>query len=268
MYILAFFKRALRLRDETIVPAVCYATCNNAYLEAESVGLSPELCAVDSGFLQGYEYCQSCVSANSANGSESVQVYVDPKFAKFIDYCNAQEPIPVIFPANATSTVTTVNATAASLYTSQRSAFSYYASVYSAASLLGLLNATTIVLVTVTPSVSAFIGTITTQTSTPKETPTPESSSKAWIAGAVAGPVLLLLLSAGIWFFIRKKKLQSQQVTGLNTPEKAQLHSDSVVKPTYELEGEGEVQNISELPAREPVGNELDVRRGEGRDVG
>lgn len=54
----------------------------------------------------------------------------------------------------------------------------------------------------------------------------------------------------------------------MHQPEKAQLHADSVVKLTYELEGEGEVQSVSELPAREPVGNEMEARRGGGRDVG
>ena len=80
--------------------------------------------------------------------------------------------------------------------------------------------------------------------------------------------MLLLLLTVGIWVFRRKRKSQHQQGVVLHQPEKAQLHSDSVVKPRFELEGEGEVQNISELPAREPVGNEMDARRGLGRDVG
>ncbi|KAH7391539.1 hypothetical protein BKA64DRAFT_107921 [Cadophora sp. MPI-SDFR-AT-0126] len=95
-------------RDESIVPAVCYATCNNCYLEAQSVGLSPELCADGSAFRSSYEACQNCVAANSATPKDSLQVYVDPKFAIFIDFCETQAPIPVVEPSTSTSTATVV----------------------------------------------------------------------------------------------------------------------------------------------------------------
>ena len=41
----------------------------------------------------------------------------------------------------------------------------------------------------------------------PVQTTEPNSGSKAWIAGAVAGPVLgLALIGAGVWLFLRRKK--------------------------------------------------------------
>ncbi|KAH9214953.1 hypothetical protein DL95DRAFT_446140 [Leptodontidium sp. 2 PMI_412] len=274
MYLAALFRRVLRLRDDTVVPAVCYATCNNAYVEAEAGGLSPALCAPGSPFSLAYEACSSCVIANSDGSAVSTQVYVQPQFAPFVDFCAAQTPVP----ENATAPAP--NATEVAIFSSQLSVLSYIASVASAASSLGLLNATATatVIITVTPSVTSISGTGTiglagqvtsggpTQTPLPKETLTPKPASKTWIAGAIAGPILFFLLIDGIWFFVRRRR--RGLAPGPYVTEKAQLHADSVVKPTYELEGEGEVQRISELPAKEPVGNEMDVRRGGERDDG
>jgi len=54
-------------------------------------------------------------------------------------------------------------------------------------------------------SISQVTPTTTSASSTP--TPKPESESKAWIAGAVAGPILgLVLIGAGVWLFLRRKK--------------------------------------------------------------
>jgi len=43
--------------------------------------------------------------------------------------------------------------------------------------------------------------------------------------------------------------------------EKAQLHADSLAHPRYELEGEGCPESVSELPALEPTGSELEGRK-------
>lgn len=41
----------------------------------------------------------------------------------------------------------------------------------------------------------------------PAQTPSPEPSSKVWVAGAVVGPILgLALVGAGFWLFLRRKK--------------------------------------------------------------
>ncbi|KAG4441760.1 hypothetical protein IFR05_002751 [Cadophora sp. M221] len=98
-------------RDDTIVPAVCYATCNNCYIEAQSVGLSPELCATGSAFRSSYEACQQCVqSSDPTTATDPLKVYVEPKFAKFVDFCAAQAPIPVL-QSTSTATVIPVPAT-------------------------------------------------------------------------------------------------------------------------------------------------------------
>ncbi|KAL5323249.1 hypothetical protein ACEPPN_007783 [Leptodophora sp. 'Broadleaf-Isolate-01'] len=154
MYLAALFRRVLRLRDDTVVPAVCYATCNNAYIEAQSEGLSPALCAADSLFISAYEACSSCVNANS-DGSAVPKGYVQLQFAPFVDFCAAQTPVP----GNATAPAP--NATEVAIFSSQLSVLSYIASVASAASSLGLLNATATatVIITVTPSVTSSSGT-------------------------------------------------------------------------------------------------------------
>lgn len=56
-------------------------------------------------------------------------------------------------------------------------------------------------------STSSSSGTSSTTPVAPTQTPKPESGSKAWIAGAVVGPILgLVLIGAGVWLFLRRKK--------------------------------------------------------------
>lgn len=83
-------------RDETIAPAVCFATCNNCYTEAQSVGKSSALCASDSSFRSYYDACQSCADSNSATPRRSLSVYVEPKFAEFLNFCDSQVALPVL----------------------------------------------------------------------------------------------------------------------------------------------------------------------------
>ncbi|EKD15359.1 glycoprotein X [Drepanopeziza brunnea f. sp. 'multigermtubi' MB_m1] len=92
-------------RDASVAPAVCFAQCNNCYIEAQSVGKSPALCAADSAFRSYYEGCQSCVASNSATPEESLAVYVEPKFAEFTGYCDAQAPPIPVLDGSFTSTV-------------------------------------------------------------------------------------------------------------------------------------------------------------------
>lgn len=100
--------------------------------------------------------------------------------------------------------------------------------------------------------------------------PTPRPSSRAWIAGAVIGPVFVLFVAAAALFFYRRRnrKHVETMTTTVDTEKneddeqgKAQLHSDSVTVKRHELEGtvfpEAFPDLPWELPAREPVGSEL-----------
>jgi hypothetical protein len=109
----------LQKRDSSIVPAVCYATCNDCYIEAQRVGLSPNLCTPESPFQQDYDACQNCVAANENNVKISLQTSVDPEFAPFINFCNAapaseiqSTSITVVTPAAVTQSVVVATETA------------------------------------------------------------------------------------------------------------------------------------------------------------
>jgi len=104
----AVIKREILKRDNTIVPALCYAQCNNCMLEAQKVGKTPELCRSGSAFQSDYSSCNECVSANGDTTKTSLQTYVNPQFAQFIDFCNAKAPQSIVEPPSSTSTATVV----------------------------------------------------------------------------------------------------------------------------------------------------------------
>jgi hypothetical protein len=97
-------------KRETI-PAVCYAQCNNCYLEAQRVGKSPALCAPGSPFESDYASCQSCVAANGDLTKVSLQTYVVPEFEPFLSFCQAQPAIPEISSSAAGTTTSTKTVT-------------------------------------------------------------------------------------------------------------------------------------------------------------
>jgi hypothetical protein len=79
----------LQKRDSSVAPAVCYAVCNDCYIEAQNVGLSPALCTSDSPFLSDYGRCQACVANYENSDKSSLQTYAEPEFAPFVNFCNA-----------------------------------------------------------------------------------------------------------------------------------------------------------------------------------
>ncbi|KAK3345507.1 hypothetical protein B0H65DRAFT_208142 [Neurospora tetraspora] len=75
-------------------PALCYSSCNDAYLEARDVGKSPSLCSDNSHFMRSYKECYSCVVATAAEDPrEAVNAYLDPTFSQYISYCREQKNI-------------------------------------------------------------------------------------------------------------------------------------------------------------------------------
>jgi len=112
-YVADTFGSRLSKRDDTIVPAVCYDICNNAYLEAQSVGKTPALCDARSAFRNYYDGCQACIGANAADVKLVTKSYLDPKFEQFLSYCAsspAQSQVTTTAPQTqqtGTATVTT-----------------------------------------------------------------------------------------------------------------------------------------------------------------
>jgi hypothetical protein len=80
-------------RISSAVPAVCYAQCNNGYIEAQRLGKSAIICARDSAFQSGYQSCQTCVGANSNISKAALQNIIDPRFAPFVSFCDAQSEL-------------------------------------------------------------------------------------------------------------------------------------------------------------------------------
>ncbi|EOO03978.1 putative glycoprotein x protein [Phaeoacremonium minimum UCRPA7] len=76
-------------RDDTVVPAVCYDICNDAYLEAQQVGKTAALCADGSPFENYYQGCDSCITANEPQQKLTTKAYLQTKFSQFINYCES-----------------------------------------------------------------------------------------------------------------------------------------------------------------------------------
>ncbi|RDL33729.1 uncharacterized protein BP5553_08097 [Venustampulla echinocandica] len=95
----------LSKRDATVYPAVCYAQCNNCWIEAQRVGKQPALCESNSAFKLGYESCQECAVANGDDTKQSLQAYVAPQFAQFIDFCSARPAQSAVLPESTSTAV-------------------------------------------------------------------------------------------------------------------------------------------------------------------
>ncbi|KAK4194655.1 hypothetical protein QBC40DRAFT_29929 [Triangularia verruculosa] len=90
------------------IPAVCFAACDNAYLEAQRVGRQPELCEAGSAFRATYEDCRLCIASNQDKPRDTGLL---PQFQTYIDYCIelvSLPPLPPPPPPRSTSTSTTL----------------------------------------------------------------------------------------------------------------------------------------------------------------
>ncbi|KAE9373225.1 hypothetical protein N431DRAFT_226243 [Stipitochalara longipes BDJ] len=250
-----YIYRLLRIRQSSVVPAVCYAVCNNAYIEAQKAGKTPALCAAGSAFLADVGQCQDCIVAHGDSTNASLTTYVDPEFAPFLDFC-----------ANSTT-----NSSGSSLISSQLSVLSVAATIQAALSSKaseGSLSIVTQISTVVSVSILTVQEPSATSTSNPTASPnpTPHPSSKAWIAGAVIGPVLFAFaIVLALFFYRSRNRKRNEPITATDDAEKkddkAQLHGDSIATKYHELEGERSPELVWELPSLEPVGTELQGRK-------
>ncbi|KAJ8122150.1 hypothetical protein O1611_g9915 [Lasiodiplodia mahajangana] len=219
--------RWLQSREPT-VPALCYDTCNNANIEAQAVGKTPELCAADSGFWSYYNDCVDCVKAYSNNDTAATQDSLDPTFGQFIDYCDSMVP---------ETTVITIETTEDGHKTVWSFTKTY--TPLSRESIAAVTSATPIVSETSAPN--------------PVDTPTPESTqrSRAWIAGPVIGGVVgVVVILVAVWLLLRVKRKRRRGY---------EVHGDSAFKSELEvkaqpqeLDGQGPSQRPAELPSNAP----------------
>ena len=60
---------------------------DNAYLSAQSTGLTPALCTPTSLFTLALTSCNDCINANSPSPSAVIASFINPRFAPYINYC-------------------------------------------------------------------------------------------------------------------------------------------------------------------------------------
>ncbi|KAH9235185.1 hypothetical protein K456DRAFT_1611986 [Colletotrichum gloeosporioides 23] len=171
--------RAVR-RDDTIVPATCYSICNDAYVEAQSVGKSPVICEQNSTFQTTYLKCKECIEQSAEDVKATQQMYLAPKFQEFLDFCTG---------ASTTSTTPSITYPA-SMFITTTSLVEMDITQLSGKVLSGVLvpvtitelrqEATTMVATTSPAKVSPSI----LPSETVERKPT---KSSAWIAGPVIG---------------------------------------------------------------------------------
>ncbi|CAD6442632.1 611b8d25-f5c8-4bed-8773-4fce0a61bdd5 [Sclerotinia trifoliorum] len=260
-------------------PAVCYSTCNNAYIAALKIGKEPELCASGSEFKDDYSSCQICIEANSGNVKQDIAGYIEPQFGPFLDYCASQASSTTV-PSLVVNNTTTASSdqSSSSLPSSLQPFTSIFSSLTSSPSGSAYSTATAIN----TELIQLFNGSILTLTLTNLITlrgqPITTSSSIATdskfksspvhaqfhgiLFGSIFGGLSVIAFSFWIyWRFWRHQKLQRSKVGSTagdeNGHEKAQLHSECL-RPKEPQEIDGSPNGpVAELPAVEPVGAEL-----------
>ncbi|KAI0533291.1 hypothetical protein GGR58DRAFT_487238 [Xylaria digitata] len=237
MWSIASQQHIKRLQDSS---SVCYDVCNNANIEAQSLGKTSLICESDSVFLGLYTECLACLQEQP---SEEISSTVDPALAQYIDYC---ESIGIAVPKAITTTVvitldhrivTIPITTVLGPATDIPSPLSSNSTTPSTPNLTAS--------VTQRPSFSPTLPSSASYptTNTPSLNSSSHAQSQAWIAGvavgSIAGVILVVVLPGFLWYCHRRRQRHE-----LPDPfEKPQLHSDCI--PRQELEG----TQISELEA-------------------
>ncbi|RTE78070.1 hypothetical protein BHE90_007450 [Fusarium euwallaceae] len=263
----------VHLRRDT-TPAVCYDDCNNAY----KIGLSDgdktdRLCAENGSFMQVYNICIDCIKENSDSTKDTVNADVQNEFKQFLDKCKDSGSASTIAPNKNVIPTTSCAGCATTVLTDYTR---------------GVI---TVVLGTKTGAATASLSNFFTVTRTLKVTQTAHPGSGSGsdsnddssnanipiIVGSVIPSFVFLACAAffGVWWWKRRQKQPKEQklahVEGGSSekPEveyKAQLPSDCVPRPTYELEGSAPIAPGSfssdtafeaEMPANEVPAQEM-----------
>lgn len=115
-----------------VIPGQCYEACStlimitirlvlivcldNASIEAQRIGKSPEICSPDTPFWYYYQACSKCLEANSGGDGDSddtaepTETFLNDTFGPYIEYCGS---VPVQTPVQ-TSTQTSAQTSALS----------------------------------------------------------------------------------------------------------------------------------------------------------
>ncbi|CAP70650.1 uncharacterized protein PODANS_3_7150 [Podospora anserina S mat+] len=245
-----------------LLPAMCFSLCDSAYMEAQRLVKTAELCSKDAAFLSIFGNCTACIKDNSNDTkySEIEKGYIKPNFQPWLDYCEALPAIPISatsgptkmieFPADYFDTVTKTYWKQTLL--GPNSITSFLETVTQILPNLKSFNLTdpqettsTTFSNATTTSLSSSTSTSATATQSVSEleldqSGTPTTLNRSSLIGVIVGSVIggLLLLGA-IAFMIRRrrKKEPIPRTEDANDGKdevwgKAQLHGDSIpVKP-------------------------------------
>ncbi|KAL4782608.1 hypothetical protein BJX76DRAFT_287310 [Aspergillus varians] len=254
---------------------------DDASLLAQDTGLNPSLCATGSEFMQAYLTCVNCLedtlSTNETSGGRPAGNQIS-NLNQIIGYCGGEESgtdtggaldinsLLSSWSALA-STQSAIQATLSSL------GYNFSTTPTGTGTRTGTGVASTTLLGTATATATA---TATGGTDTGSDS---SNSNVKVIVPAVVVPVVVVLIAAVVaaWVFMRRRqRRQGMEQNGVGKEEyegKAQLHADSfrpeldsamLVKAT----STDRIDGVAELPAREPVGSEMDATTTsrEGRD--
>ncbi|RSL43715.1 hypothetical protein CEP53_011579 [Fusarium sp. AF-6] len=262
------------LFSRDVAPAACYDDCNGAYKIALSVGKSDKLCDSNGSFMKVYNACTSCIAENSDGTKTSLHDYVEPQFGQFISYCEGKEDIKTTTGPGPEVEVTTTEEdveptttiggfeplTTESLSTTTDcdGCITTALEDYRGSTIMIVLGTKTVptsslldrssfryvtVKQTVTYRETGRPSSTTTSEVDRNEPDSPSSTNLATIIGPVVPSVVLLIVFSflGFRWYKRRERVKDQeaQIEVDEEPkvEKAQLHSDCVSRPTYELEG-------------------------------
>ncbi|KAM7184892.1 hypothetical protein V8F20_012029 [Naviculisporaceae sp. PSN 640] len=233
---------------------------DNAYIAAQKAGKSPALCAPASEFMLYYASCDSCIEVTSNGASrDSTEVYLDPKFHEFVEYCSVQTPRPL--PATSEpipiTTLPAVNGTViTTLWATTTLTDGLVISLPLTATFVGLdkdafisrLNSTTTAATSLS-SVSALP--VPSLSPIPDQSSSSQQPSTATIAGAAVGGLigLVAIVFIAACYLRRRKTTKHKANTELQIDagdNKAQLHGDSVLpkNPAQEM---GTQANTAEM---------------------
>ncbi|KAI9370919.1 hypothetical protein BJX61DRAFT_63335 [Aspergillus egyptiacus] len=243
--------------DTVHIPRQCYDACNAAALEAQAQDKSPALCEPGSDYMVAHRSCEDCIWSyldELVSSSEGPEQDVVPLDLQFLGYCDDR-----LFELLAFSSLL---ATQSALQESPSSTG------------YNFTTPTPTPRVESTPPAPPPTTTDSArQTETTAEPDSSESTPTQVIVPAVVVPVVsLALAAASIWFLIRRRhkrsKAQQAMLSQVYEEDKPQLHADSirpeldaVTTARAELDQDSQVSGPAELPAREPVGAEMEAGR-------
>ncbi|KAI8655029.1 hypothetical protein NCS57_01250500 [Fusarium keratoplasticum] len=270
------------LRRDT-APAVCFDDCDGAYKVALSIGKSDKLCASGGSFMGLYQACRSCIEENSEGSSQDINSYLEPKFAQFVAYCEGGDADASGGIGDGTTACDECITTALEDYRGSTVMIVLGTKTVPTSSLLdkSVFRYVT-VKQTVTYHETGQASSTATSGTDRNEPDSPPGPDIATIVGPVAPSVVLLivLIFLGFRWYKKRERIKDQeaQIEPDEEPkvEKAQLHSDCISRPTYELEGstpfipdpippDGAEMAANEVAAHEmPTDKKLGERRAEG----